>query len=155
MFQDGIDINIMLALRVWMFNRCGVSISIRDLAKFSEITFWRLVACDPHPPIFNAYWFWCWNWRGSDLNKDKGCHQLPSVYDSIIPSGWSTTSGQMTQSPTNSNTNISGCQSQATKYQNLSPENFVLKISYWYNISIILRQGSNNIVFPIPFKYYR
>ena len=40
------------------------------------------------------------------LNKDKGHHQLPSV-DSIISSAQSTTSGQMTQSPDNSKTNIS------------------------------------------------
>ena len=45
--------------------------------------------------------------KASDLNKDKGHHQLPSVYDSIISSDRSTTSGQMTQSPANSNTNIS------------------------------------------------
>ena len=45
--------------------------------------------------------------KASDLNKDKGRHQLPSVYDSIISSDQSTTSGQMTQSPANSNTNIS------------------------------------------------
>ena len=45
--------------------------------------------------------------KASDLNKDKGRHPLPSVYDSIISSDQSTTSGQMTQSPANSNTNIS------------------------------------------------
>ena len=45
--------------------------------------------------------------KASDLNKDKGRHQLPSVYDSIISSDQSTTSDQMTQSPANSNTNIS------------------------------------------------
>ena len=45
--------------------------------------------------------------KASDLNKDKGRHQLPSVYDSIISSDQSTTSGQMTQSHANSNTNIS------------------------------------------------
>ena len=45
--------------------------------------------------------------KASDLIKDKGRHQLPSVYDSIISSDQSTTSGQMTQSPANSNTNIS------------------------------------------------
>ena len=43
----------------------------------------------------------------SDLNKDEGRQQLPSVYDSIISSDRSTTSGQMAQSPANSNTNIS------------------------------------------------
>ena len=43
----------------------------------------------------------------SDLNKDKGRHQLPSVYDSVISSDQSTTSGQITQSPANSSTNIS------------------------------------------------
>ena len=44
--------------------------------------------------------------KASDLNKDKGRHQLPSVYDSIISSDRSLTSGQMIQSPANSNTNI-------------------------------------------------
>ena len=34
--------------------------------------------------------------KGSDFNKDKGQHQLPSVYDSIISSDRSSTSGQMT-----------------------------------------------------------
>ena len=36
---------------------------LRDFKKFSPLAFWRLVACDRHPPTFNAYWCWCWNWR--------------------------------------------------------------------------------------------
>ena len=56
--------------------------------------------------------------KASDRNKDKGRHQLPSVYDSIISSDRSTTSGQMTLK-------IGGCRSQATVQTYVSRENFV------------------------------
>ena len=42
--------------------------------------------------------------RGSNLNRDKGRHQLPPAFDSILSSDQPpSTSGQMTQNPGNRN----------------------------------------------------
>ena len=75
LFQKLFDLSLgkmpMIQIKAVLFEKSFKFISVKDLTKISRLTFGRLVACDRHPPIFNADWCWCWNWRETGSSDRK------------------------------------------------------------------------------------